>query len=207
MYITSSGGKQHSTCLAVVTLLSQESSTCIAPKCLCSCECFGGSKDIPEEVILILPGHLSAHEASKGRAAQTPAAPAVSDVCCWAGTSQQPTNSLGSHLSCRANLSWEGAGSSRQSCPSEQAKMSVWNHLSGMEESGKSLLAYPLLWGTLKRRTTWIKYQIPQSIPHIDCATNGDEHTAKYFYISLKYRTMVELKYQHSSGSKKSSTA
>lgn len=43
-------------------------------------------------------------------------------------------------------------------------------------------------------------------IPHNNCATDGDECTAKCFYISCRYRTIVKLEHQHSSGSKKNST-
>lgn len=52
-----------------------------------------------------------------------------------------------------------------------------------------------------------IKYWIPQSTPHEVCATNGDECIAKYFCLSLKYRTVMKLNHQHASGSKKNSTA
>lgn len=96
MYTTScEGGKQHSTCLAVQTLLSQVSPTCIIPKCLCSCECSG----VPR----ISQGGLSwscqhIRSAPADGAAQDGAAETPWHMCApGLGTSHQPTNSPGCH--------------------------------------------------------------------------------------------------------------
>lgn len=221
VYITSSEGrKQHSTCLAVQTLTKYRlcspkyhrhasfQSVCVTVNAL------GSSKDIPGKVILIWQGHLKClcWWSTSGRGCSDTSSPS----CPWHvyapgfGTSHQPRNSLGSHLNCRADPSW---GGHRQ----QQTVLSLWTSknmcmeppLSNGGEWEKPACLPPTL-RYLKERdnnldVNNIKYWLPQSIPHNDCATNGDECTAKYFYISLKYRTMVKLKHQYSSRSKKSS--
>lgn len=161
MYITSSEGrKQHSTCLALPGT---------DPALSRSVDMYHFQVFVLWWMLWEFQGYhrecypdlartsKCADGASQEGAAWTPVAPGACDRCALNfgfGTSHQPTNSsLGSHLNCRADPSQGETGSSRQSCLSEQAK-TEWNQLSGVEENGKSLLAYHLLWGTLKRRTT-----------------------------------------------------